>query len=111
MFCKKDIKMKIFRLSGDLKLSLPLYKFVSTPKWRRLVAAEDRFYSRAIALCDEAMLALNTAVEEGTIRDMERYSFIKFPIGSRPFRTKLIIRNRILPLNYWKEYLFTPDQG
>ena len=65
----------ILRLSGDLKLSLPLYKFVSTPKWRRLVAAEDRFYSRAIALCDEAMLALNTAVEEGTIRDVDTYSF------------------------------------
>ena len=36
--------------------------------------AEDRFYSRAIALCDEAMLALNTAVEDGTIRHMDRYS-------------------------------------
>ena len=103
MFCKKDIKMKIFRLSGDLKLSLPLYKFVSTPKWRRLVAAEDRFYSRAIALCDEAMLALNTAMEEGTIRDMDRYSFIKFPFSPFPIK--------IPPLNYWKEYLFTPDQG
>ena len=38
------------------------------------MAAEDRFYSRAIALCDEAMLALNNAVEEGTIRHLDRCS-------------------------------------
>ena len=74
--------MDLCRLSGDLKLSLPLYKFVSTPKWRRLVAAEDRFYSRAIALCDEAMLALNTAMEEGTIRD-DQYYFLSYLL-SRP---------------------------
>ena len=72
----------MFRLSGDLKLSLPLYKFVSTPKWRRLVAAEDRFYSRAISLCDEAMIALNTAAEEGTIRE-DQYYFLSYLL-SRP---------------------------
>ena len=72
----------MFRLSGDLKLSLPLYKFVSTPKWRRLVAAEDRFYSRAISLCDEAMIALNTAAEEGTIKE-DQYYFLSYLL-SRP---------------------------
>jgi len=73
---------EIFKLSGDLKLSLPLYKFVSTPKWRKLVAAEDRFYSRAIALCDEAIIALNDAVESDTICD-DQYYFLSYLL-SRP---------------------------
>ena len=34
-----------------------------------MVAAEDRFYSKATSLCEEAMLALNTAVEEGRVAD------------------------------------------
>ena len=46
------------------------------------MAAEDRFYSRAIALCDEAMLALNTAMEEGTIRE-DQYYFLSYLL-SRP---------------------------
>ena len=50
-----EANAQIFKLSGDLKLSVPLYKFVSTPKWRQLVAAEDSFYSKVIALCDKAI--------------------------------------------------------
>ena len=64
-------------MSGDLKQSLPLYKFVSTPKWRRLVAAEDAFYSRAIALCDEAVLALNTAAEDGSLAE-DAFYFLSY---------------------------------
>ena len=47
-----------------------------------MVAAEDRFYSKAISLCDEAMLALNTAVEEGTVGDQQFY-FLSYLL-SRP---------------------------
>ena len=74
--------LNFFRLSGDLKLSLPLYKFISTPKWRKLVAAEDRFYSRAISLCDEAVLALNEAMEDGTLSD-DQFYFLSYLL-SRP---------------------------
>jgi len=68
-----DANAEIFKLSGDLKLSVPLYKFLSTPKWRRLVAAEDSFYSEAIALVDEALLRFRTVVESGTMKDDEFY--------------------------------------
>ena len=50
---------------------------MSTPKWRRLVAAEDAFYSRAIALCDEAVLALNTAVEDGSLAE-DAFYFLSY---------------------------------
>ena len=72
----------MIRLSGDLKLSLPLYKFISTPKWRRLVAAEDRFYSRATALCDEAIIELNKAMEAGRLAE-DQFYFLSYLL-SRP---------------------------
>jgi len=68
-----DANAEIFKLSGDLKLSVPLYKFLSTPKWRRLVAAEDAFYSEAIALVDEALLRFRSVVESGTMKEDEFY--------------------------------------
>ena len=77
-----EANAQIFKLSGDLKLSVPLYKFVSTPKWRQLVAAEDSFYSRAIALCDQAILSLNQAMEEGSLND-DQYYFLSYLL-SRP---------------------------
>ena len=46
------------------------------------MAAEDRFYSRAIALCDEAIIALNDAVESDTISD-DQYYFLSYLL-SRP---------------------------
>ena len=50
-----------------------------------LVAAEDRFYSKATSLCEEAMLALNTAVEEGRVGDQDFY-FLSYLL-SRPALT------------------------
>ena len=46
------------------------------------MAAEDRFYSKAIALCDEAIIALNDAVESDTICD-DQYYFLSYLL-SRP---------------------------
>jgi hypothetical protein len=38
------------------EMASALFQYVSTPKWRRLVTAEDQFYSEAIALVDDALL-------------------------------------------------------
>ena len=43
-----EAKAKNFKLSGDLKLSVSLYKLLLTRKWQQLVAAEDQFYSQAV---------------------------------------------------------------
>ena len=39
-----DANEAIFVLSGDLKLSLPLYKVLPSLKWRKLIKSEDFFY-------------------------------------------------------------------
>ncbi len=47
------------QLSSDMdrqEMASALFQYVSTPKWRRLVTAEDQFYSEAIALVDDALL-------------------------------------------------------
>ena len=43
-----EANANIFKLSGDLKLSVSFYKLLLTRKWQQLVAAEDQFYSQAV---------------------------------------------------------------
>jgi len=77
-----DANANIFKLSGDLKLSVPIYKLLVTPKWRQLVAAEDKFYSQAIAMCDQAILSLKQAVEDGSL-SADQFYFLSYLL-SRP---------------------------
>jgi len=62
-----DANAEIFMLSGDLKLSLPLYKYIPSlcPKWKRLVETENEFYGHAIKLAEDAILELKDLVESG----------------------------------------------
>ena len=61
------------QLSGILKLSFPLYKYVSTPSWRKLVEAEDFFYANAIHMVDDAILRLRDKVEAETLIEGQFY--------------------------------------
>jgi len=74
-----DSNANIFRLSGDLKLSLPLYKLLPSlsPKWRELISNEDRFYSSAIQLTDQAILSFKTALEEDTL-ESDQFYFLSY---------------------------------
>ncbi len=63
----------LLQLSGILKLSLPIYKFISTPKWKRLVSSEDKFYNDALQLVDDAVLRMRDAVENKTMGEGQFY--------------------------------------
>jgi hypothetical protein len=41
-------------------------QYLSTPKWRKLVEAEDFLYTHSIRLIDEAILRVRDEVEKGT---------------------------------------------
>ena len=63
----------IFELSSQLKLSLPFYKVFSTPKWRKLIQAENYFYGNAIHLVDDAILRLKDHTEAGNSTEDDFY--------------------------------------
>ena len=78
-----DANAIVFKLAGILKLSFPIYKIITTPKWRKMVEAEDFLYAEAINLVDEAVLRLREEVEKGTPMSTERFYFLKYLL-SRP---------------------------
>ena len=78
----------VFQLSGLLKLSLPVYRAVSTPAWRALVEAEDAFYSRAIGLADEAVLRLRDAVENNREEmDEDKFYILSYLLSKSDLRS------------------------
>ena len=76
----------VFQLSGLLKLSLPVYRAVSTPAWRALVEAEDAFYSRAVGLADEAVLRLRDAVERHEM-DEDKFYILSYLLSKSDLRS------------------------
>lgn len=54
----------IFRLSLELRFSLPLYKFVSTPAWREIVKAEDYFFGSVVRVHHSDEVRSTTSFEK-----------------------------------------------
>ena len=52
---------------------------------------EDTFYSRAIALCDEAMIAMNDAMETGTLND-DQFYFLSYLLSRSALSIKVFYK-------------------
>jgi hypothetical protein len=81
-----EANQEIFKYSGILKFSLPLYKIISTPKWSKLVKAEDFFYSKAIALVDDTILRFTRALEND--EKNSRFYLLSYFLSRYEFRKK-----------------------
>ncbi|XP_014662612.1 PREDICTED: probable cytochrome P450 CYP44 [Priapulus caudatus] len=72
-----EANQQIFQLSCDLKFSLPLYKYISTPKWKRLVNAEDFFVGTVLKLIDETVAKVKERIEKKDLQ-ADEYGFITY---------------------------------
>ncbi|XP_037086331.1 probable cytochrome P450 CYP44 [Pollicipes pollicipes] len=73
---------QVAKVGGRLKFSLPLYRYVSTPGWRQLAAAERHFSSVTIELFDNVISEIEKLAEEGKLQDGQ-YKFLCF-LMTRP---------------------------
>ena len=81
----------VFKLAGILKLSFPFYRYISTPKWQKMVKYEDYVYSEAIRLADEAVSRLREEVDKDTVygeRFSERFYFLSYLLSRKELNLK-----------------------
>lgn len=67
----------VMRASFRLKFSLPVYKYISTPNWRRLVEAESYFSSFTMKLFNDAIDDIEKLDSQGRLGE-EHHKFLCF---------------------------------
>ncbi|KAK6737263.1 hypothetical protein RB195_019762 [Necator americanus] len=78
-----DLNRSIFQLSAELRFAFPFYRYVSTPKWKKMVALEDKFYKEANLLIDEAISKLR-----GSSQSEEEMKFASLLINRKELNVK-----------------------
>uniref|UniRef100_A0A183FA68 Phosphoenolpyruvate carboxylase n=1 Tax=Heligmosomoides polygyrus TaxID=6339 RepID=A0A183FA68_HELPZ len=78
-----NLNRSIFKLSAILKFAFPLYRYVWTPKWKKMVDLEDRFYREADSLIDEAIDKLH-----GSSQSEEEMKFASLLINRKELNVK-----------------------
>ncbi|XP_043201861.1 probable cytochrome P450 CYP44 [Amphibalanus amphitrite] len=72
---------RVMRASAQLKFSsLPLYKYISTPSWRRLVAAENCLTSFTLNLFNDTIKEVESLVSRGRLEEGQ-YRFLSFMLA------------------------------
>ncbi|ODN05629.1 putative cytochrome P450 CYP44, partial [Orchesella cincta] len=77
----------IFTLGGHLKHSLPVFKYIMTPKWRKFLEAEDFFYSNASKVVDESVQHISQLEKSGKLKEGQ-YSFITYLLSREELSLK-----------------------
>lgn len=94
-----NLNRSIFKLSAILKFAFPLYRYVWTPKWKKMVDLEDRFYREADSLIDEAIDKLH-----GSSQSEEEMKFASLLINRKELNVKDV---KIILLSMFSDGLST----
>ncbi|RCN36156.1 unspecific monooxygenase [Ancylostoma caninum] len=78
-----DLNKSIFQLSAELRFAFPFYRYFSTPKWRKMVELEDKFYREANLLIDDAINKLR-----GSSQSEEEMKFASLLINRKELNVK-----------------------
>ncbi|GMR60196.1 hypothetical protein PMAYCL1PPCAC_30391, partial [Pristionchus mayeri] len=62
------LNKKIFQLSAKMKFGIPVYEYLMTPNWWRMVKMEDKFYWEVDQLSTDAIKKLTSEKEDSQIR-------------------------------------------
>ncbi|XP_067004640.1 probable cytochrome P450 CYP44 [Anabrus simplex] len=85
-----ETNRKIFTLAGELKFSLPIYKYFMTPKKKQLNNAENVYYRKALAFVNEAIHNLEGYVKEnGNLGD--KYNFLGYLMSRKELSHKDVL--------------------
>eukprot|EP00096_Caligus_rogercresseyi_P010686 TRINITY_DN397_c1_g2_i1.p1 TRINITY_DN397_c1_g2~~TRINITY_DN397_c1_g2_i1.p1 ORF type:complete len:485 (+),score=30.47 TRINITY_DN397_c1_g2_i1:186-1640(+) len=75
-----DVNDEMFYESAMLKLSLPIYKHIRTPRIRALQKTELEFIRLAMSLVERALSDLNDKTQNKTLQDNE-FLFLRYILG------------------------------
>ncbi|XP_023703476.1 probable cytochrome P450 CYP44 isoform X3 [Cryptotermes secundus] len=77
----------MFNLSGQLKFSLPLYKYIFTPKWKKLVEAEDFFYKTATQYVNTTINKIDDLIQRSELPE-GKYNFMTYLLSRKELSRK-----------------------
>ncbi|XP_021930388.1 probable cytochrome P450 CYP44 isoform X8 [Zootermopsis nevadensis] len=77
----------MFHLSGLLKFSLPVYKYISTPKWRKLLEAEDFFYGTATKYVNATINEIDNLIQRNELPE-GKYNFMAYLLSRKELSRK-----------------------
>ncbi|XP_064613084.1 probable cytochrome P450 CYP44 [Liolophura sinensis] len=94
-----DANALIFRLSVDMKFSVPWYKIFPTPKRRRIYAAEDYILSIVQKHVDQTVEKIKVLQDKGELLDGQ-YSFLTYLLSREQLTyTDIVILTLSLPFD------------
>ncbi|XP_025108023.1 probable cytochrome P450 CYP44 isoform X2 [Pomacea canaliculata] len=85
-----DANTTVFELTAKLKFALPLYKYLPSPTWKRLVAAESTIFREFKRHFDTTFETLKKKITSGQLKEGE-FRFLCYMLGRPELGEKDIV--------------------
>ncbi|XP_069693132.1 probable cytochrome P450 CYP44 isoform X2 [Periplaneta americana] len=77
----------MFKLSSQLKFSLPIYMYIKTPKWKKLIQAEDFFYGMAVHYINTTIEKIENLIQRNELPE-GKYNFLTYLLSRKELNRK-----------------------